>query len=124
MPRAWVVEDHDLNFELVDFLLGQAGWEVVRARDGAELAALLSSPPPDVVLLDLNLPDGSGLHLVPSLRAHAATRDVAIVAVTAHAMSGDRERLLAAGCDAYIAKPLDPARFLAEIEAARDRSRW
>lgn len=122
--RAWVVEDNDQNFELVEYLLSEAGWEVARATSGAELRALtartgLGAEPaePDIVLLDMNLPDASGLDLIVALRAHSALATVPVVAVTAHAMRGDRERCLAAGCDAYLSKPIDPATFLGEIAA-------
>lgn len=117
MPRAWVIEDNDLNFELVEFLLEEAGWEVVRARDGVEFEALIDSPSPDAVLLDMNLPDVSGLDLAGRLRAsphHAAVR---ILAVTAHAMQGDKERFLAAGCDGYVAKPIEKGLLFAALAA-------
>lgn len=113
--RIWVVEDNDQNFELVDFLLEEAGHQVTRARDGAELAPLLDGEPPDLILLDMNLPTASGLELVAELRRHARFRRVPVVAVTAHAMHGDRERFLAAGCDGYVSKPIDAARLLAEV---------
>lgn len=128
--RAWVVEDNDQNFELVEFLLAEAGWTVTRAASGAELRALASnaagshdSSTPDVVLLDMNLPDASGLDLITSLRGHERLAGVPVVAVTAHAMRGDRERCLAAGCDGYLSKPIDPATFLGEISALAARGR-
>ena len=118
MPRAWVVEDNDVNFELVDFLLGEAGWSIERARDGAELVRLLAgAASPDVVLLDMNLPDVSGTELAARLRAHARLGRVPIVALTAHAMRGDRERFLAAGCDAYVAKPIDARELMATLDS-------
>ena len=119
MPRAWVIEDNDLNFELVEFLLEEAGWTVERARDGAEFEKLLDGPVPDSVLLDMNLPDTSGMHLAARLRASPLHAAVPILAVTAHVMQGDKERFLAAGCDGYVAKPIEKARLFAEIEAAR-----
>ncbi len=118
MPRAWVVEDNDPNFDLVEYLLAEAGWGVERARDGAEFEKLLSGPAPDVVLLDMHLPDTSGLDLLGRLRDAAHLRGVRVLALTAHAMRGDRERFLAAGCDGYISKPIDTATFLAELGTA------
>ena len=115
--RVWVVEDNDQNFELVDFLLEEAGHRVVRARDAGELAGLLEGEPPDLVLLDMNLPGGSGLDLLAELRGRERFRAVPVLAVTAHAMHGDRERFLAAGCDGYVSKPIDSARLLAEVAA-------
>lgn len=115
--RIWVVEDNDQNFDLIDYLLAEAGHRVLRLRDGDELRSLLaaSPPPPDLVLLDVNLPEGSGLDLVPSLRGLVPGRQLPIVVVTAHAMRGDRERFLAAGCDGYIAKPIDVKSFVREV---------
>lgn len=114
----WVIEDNEQNFELVDFLLGEAGHTIVRSRDGDELRERIASgaPRPDVVLLDVNLPTGNGLDLVPALRSAAAPAAVPIVVVTAHAMRGDRERFLAAGCAGYISKPIETARFAAQVE--------
>lgn len=115
MPRAWVVEDNDASFELVEFLLVEGGWEVQRARDAAELRALLGSGAADMVLLDMHLPDASGLELLAELRADRRHRDVPVIALTAHAMRGDRERFLAAGCDGYLSKPIDTSRFLDQV---------
>ncbi|KAB2967125.1 MAG: response regulator [Thermoanaerobaculia bacterium] len=116
MRRVWVVEDNDPNFELVEFLLGEAGWDVVRARDAAEFAALLESVAPDLVLLDMNLPDAAGLELLADLRRRPAYERVPVLALTAHAMRGDRERFLAAGCDGYLSKPIDTAGFARAID--------
>ena len=117
-PLIWVIEDNDQNFELVDFLLVEAGYRVLRARDRSELPALLGGEPPDLILLDMNLPSGSGLDLVRELRELRGASRRPIVALTAHAMRGDRERFLGAGCDDYISKPIDARSFLAAIERA------
>jgi CheY-like chemotaxis protein len=122
MPTAWVVEDNDLNFELVDYLLGEAGWRTVRARDAGEFGALLAGEPPRLVLLDMHLPEASGLELLGRLRADPRHAAVPVVALTAHAMQGDRQRFLAAGCDAYVAKPIDRRLLFAEIAAVLERS--
>lgn len=123
MPCVWVVEDNDLNFELIDYLLDEAGWETMRARDAAGFAELLGSPSPALVLLDMNLPDGSGLDLLARLRAHPRHGKLPVIAVTAHAMQGDRQRFLDAGCDAYVAKPIDRRLLFAEIAAVLERPR-
>jgi len=131
MPRAWIVEDNELNFELLDFLLGEEGWTVERADDGDGLDALLTALPgggaggalPDVVLLDMNLPDVPGTELAARLRADARFERVPVIAVTAHAMRGDREKFLAAGCDDYVAKPIEAPILFAVIERARARMR-
>jgi two-component system cell cycle response regulator DivK len=123
MPHAWVVEDNDLNFELIDYLLADAGWRTTRARDGAEFAALPAEPSPDLLLLDMNLPDGSGLELLARLRADPRLGSLPVIAVTAHAMHGDRQRFIDAGCDAYVAKPIDRGALFAEIDALLMRER-
>ena len=112
----WVIEDNDQNFELVEFLLDEAGHRVARAREGAEVATLAGGEAPSLVLLDMNLPSGSGLELVGSIRQLPGLAQVPIVALTAHAMRGDRERFLAAGCDGYISKPIESAAFLSAVE--------
>lgn len=122
MPRVWVIEDNDLNFELVDFLLGEEGWEIVRARDAVEFDALLATDAPELVLLDMNLPDASGLDLLRRLRASPSHAAIPVVALTAHAMQGDRQRFLDAGCDAYVAKPIDRQVLFSQIEAVLARS--
>jgi len=114
-PLIWVIEDDDSNFELVDFLLDEAGYRVVRARDAGELAPLLAGDPAALVLLDMNLLSGSGIELLGRLRRDPRSCRTPVVAVTAHAMRGDRERFLAAGCEGYISKPIDSAHFLAVI---------
>jgi len=119
MPRAWVIEDNDLNYELVEFLLEEEGWTVVRAVDGAAAERLFAGgDAPDLVLLDMNLPDTSGLDLAARLRGLHHLAKVRLVAITAHAMRGDRERFLASGCDAYVAKPIDRAALAAELATA------
>lgn len=112
-----VVEDNEQNLELVTFLLEEAGARVVPAADAAALRGLLSGPPPDVVLMDMNLPGADGLDLVAELRERPGWAAVPVVALTALAMRGDRERILSAGCNGYIAKPIDVARFVAEVTA-------
>lgn len=114
-PLIWVIEDNDQNFELVEFLLDEAGYRVRRARDAGELGDLLSTEAAALVLLDMNLPSGSGLDLLANLRASQPTHRVPVVALTAHAMRGDRERFLAAGCDGYISKPIESGPFLEAV---------
>jgi len=120
MPSAWVIEDNDLNYELVEFLLEDAGWQVERAGSGADLRDLMAGgATPDLVLLDMNLPDASGLELAALLRVQPRLRAVPIIAVTAHAMRGDRQHFLDAGCDGYVAKPIERERLFAAIDEAR-----
>jgi len=121
--EVWVVEDNDQNFELVDYLLGEAGWSVRRASDGAGFDRLLTGAPPVLVLLDMHLPDAAGLDLLARLRADRRFDGVPVIALTAHAMRGDREKFLAAGCDGYLSKPIETASFVAAVEASLERSR-
>jgi two-component system cell cycle response regulator len=112
-----VVEDNDQNLELVEFLLEEAGWQVIAARTAGEARTAWKSQPFTLVLMDMRLPDADGIDLVRELRSDPALRALPVIALTAHAMRGDRERFLAAGCSGYIAKPIRPATFLQEVEA-------
>ncbi len=111
-----VVEDNPQNYELAEFLLEDAGFAVRRAADAGELRRALASGLPDLVLMDIQLPGVDGLSLVSEIRALPEAGALPIVALTAHAMRGDRERFLAAGCDGYISKPIDVATFAGEVE--------
>jgi CheY-like chemotaxis protein len=112
-----VVEDNRQNLELVEFLLEEAGMEVRSAGDVAAARAEIEREPPDLVLLDMGLPGVAGLELVGELRRDPRFRGLPIVALTAHALRGDRERFLAGGCDGYIPKPIDVATFATEVAA-------
>ena len=117
MRSVLVVEDNPQNLELVEFLLEEAGVEVRAAADAESATEILSSFRPDLVLMDMQLPGTDGLSLVRQLRRASSTVDLPIVALTAHAMRGDRERFLAGGCDGYLAKPIDTARFVDQVRA-------
>ncbi len=110
-----VVEDNPQNYELVEFLLEDAGFAVRRAADAEQLRRALTSGLPDLILMDIQLPGADGLSLVSEIRALPGTGSLPIVALTAHAMRGDRERFLAAGCDGYLSKPIDVATFAEEV---------
>lgn len=113
--RVLVVEDNEQNMELVEFLLEEAGASVEKAVDGESLRRRLSAAPPDLVLMDMNLPGTDGLSLVAEIRDREAWAAVPVVALTALAMRGDRERILAAGCQGYVAKPIDVSTFVSEV---------
>lgn len=118
MTRILLVEDHE---ELWDFLsrrLQRRGFEVELAHDGQEGLAKAQELKPDVILLDMNLPVMDGWTAARELRADPATARIPIIALTAHAMAGDRGRVLEAGCDDYHPKPVDFARLLEQIDAA------
>jgi CheY-like chemotaxis protein len=117
MPDATVlvVEDNDVNRELVEDLLGVAGYAVVGCPTGEEAMAWLATNRPDLILMDINLPGEDGLTLTRQIKARPETADIPVVALTAYAMSGDQDRILAAGCDGYISKPIDVPQFPAHV---------
>jgi two-component system cell cycle response regulator DivK len=118
VTRILLVEDHE---ELWDFLsrrLQRRGFEVELAQDGQQGIDKARDWQPDVILLDMNLPVKDGWTAARELREDARTRTIPIIALTAHAMSGDRGRVLEAGCDDYHPKPVDFSRLLAQIDAA------
>jgi CheY-like chemotaxis protein len=111
-----IIEDNEHNLYLATFLLEKNGHEIVQARSGREGIVLAAQVQPDLILLDIQLPEMDGYAVARELRRNATLRDVPIVAVTSYAMVGDRERVLAAGCNAYIEKPINPDTFRSEIE--------
>ena len=112
-----IIEDNRQNLELAQFLLEEAGHHVRSAGDARGARAELEREVPDLVLMDMQLPGTDGLELVAELRGDRRFRHLPIVALTAHALRGDRERFLAGGCDGYIAKPIDVAAFAQQVEA-------
>jgi CheY-like chemotaxis protein len=117
-PRVLIIEDNAANVELANFVLEDAGFIVNTVSEAGDAMAQVTSFQPDLVLMDIRLSGGDGLTLTQALKSDPATRDIVIVAYTAYAMKGDEARLRAAGCDAYIAKPIDVASFARQVEAA------
>jgi two-component system cell cycle response regulator len=117
MARILVIEDNPHNLELMSYLLTAQGFEIETAVDGELALQSLKSDAFDLIICDVHLPKIDGLELVSIIKSGSATAAVPVIAVTALAMVGDRERLLAAGFDAYIAKPIEPAAFLKDIQA-------
>lgn len=115
--RVLVVDDNPVNVELATYLLTEAGMQVASALDGRGLAERVAAFEPHLVLMDVQLPGLDGLTLTQRLRSQPATRKLVIVAFTAFAMKGDREKFLGLGCDGYIAKPIDVATFADEVRA-------
>jgi len=111
-----IIEDNEQNLYLVTFVLEKHGHEVVQARDGREGIELAGRVKPALILLDIQLPVMDGYAVARELRNNPALAEVPIVAVTSYAMVGDRERILAAGCQGYIEKPINPETFMAEVE--------
>ena len=116
MKRVLVVDDNEANIHLVRFILEKNGYEVIEARNGIEGVELAVSEKPDLVLLDIQLPDIDGLEVVKRIRASETNGSIPIIALTSYAMPGDRKKVLAAGCNGYIAKPIDVKTFMTEIE--------
>jgi CheY-like chemotaxis protein len=106
-----IIDDNPANLKLVRLLLASQGYEVRSAADAEEALAVLREFKPKLILMDIQLPGMDGLELTRQLKADPAMRGVVIVGLTAYAMKGDQERVLAAGCDGYIAKPIDTRRF-------------
>ncbi len=117
MARILVVEDNVANMTLATFLLESAGHVVLPTTDAETGVALARAECPDLILMDIQLPGMDGLQATALLKADDATRSIPVIALTALAMKGDEERILAAGCDGYIAKPLAYKSFLADIAA-------
>jgi two-component system cell cycle response regulator DivK len=111
------VDDHPVNLKLIRVLLGGAGYDVRTVADAEAALALLATFSPRLILMDLQLPGMDGFELTRRLKADVTTRSIVIVAMTAYAMKGDEERARAAGCDGYLAKPLDTRTLPATIEA-------
>lgn len=115
MPIVLVVEDNEMNMQLVEYLLEESGFRILKASSGEEALEIATVEVPDLVLMDIHLPGMDGLAVVQQLKADERTRDVPILALTAHAMRGDRDRFLQAGCDGYISKPIDVSSFIPSI---------
>jgi CheY-like chemotaxis protein len=118
-----VIEDNEQNLYLTRYLLEASGHRISEARDGPEGIAAALAAVPDLVLLDIQLPQMDGYAVARSLRTNPAMNAVPIVAVTSYAMDGDRVRALEAGCDAYIEKPINPETFAAQVESAAKTGR-
>jgi CheY-like chemotaxis protein len=116
MPRILLVEDNEMNRDMLSRRLRRSGFEVDVAVDG-EQALQRAETAPDLVLMDLSLPGIDGWEATRLLKRGPSTRHLPVIALTAHAMSGDRERALAAGCDDFDTKPVDLPRLLAKIAA-------
>jgi two-component system cell cycle response regulator DivK len=122
MATVLVVEDNTANMTLAVFLLESAGHAVLSATDAEAGLALARASQPQLILMDIQLPGMDGLEATGLLKADAATRAIPVIALTALAMKGDEERIRAAGCDGYIAKPMRYKEFLAAIAAQLARA--
>ena len=110
-----VVDDNPTNLKLLSYVLSSQGYDVQTAADGPAALDAVRARRPRLILMDLQLPGMDGLEVTRILKADPATRDIVILAVTAYAMKGDEERALAAGCDGYVAKPINTRTFPALV---------
>ena len=117
MPKTvLIVEDNVLNMKLLCDLLGAAGFDTLQADNGTAAFELVKAKKPDLILMDIQLPDVSGLDVTRWLKADDTLKSIPIIAVTALAFRGDEERVLEAGCDAYISKPISVVEFLERVK--------
>lgn len=114
--RILIVEDNELNLKLFRDLLSANGYETLETKDGVEAISLTRNMRPDLILMDIQLPEISGLDITQKIKADPELRDIPIIAVTAFAMKDDEEKILAAGCQAYISKPISIVHFLQTIK--------
>jgi two-component system cell cycle response regulator DivK len=115
MARILLIEDNATNMTLTCFLLQSAGHSVICVTTAEEGLGMAREEHPDLILMDIHLPGMDGLHATTLLKHDATTRNIPVIALTALAMSGDEARILAAGCDGYIAKPMRYQSFLATV---------
>ena len=117
MPKILIVEDNEDNRDFLSRRLQRRGFEVLLAPDGKAGVAMAQSDKPDLVLMDMNMPEMDGWEATRQIKTAPESKGLAVIALTAYAMSGDRERALEAGCTDYHTKPVDFPKLLAQIES-------
>jgi CheY-like chemotaxis protein len=121
MPKILLVEDNEMNRDMLSRRLLRKGYEIVMATDGAQAVAMAQSEAPALILMDISLPVFDGWEATRRLKAAPETKMIPVIALTAHAMAGDREKSLEAGCDDYDTKPIELERLLGKMEALLNR---
>ena len=116
MPKVLLVEDNELNRDMLSRRLMRQGFEVLMAVDGDQGVRMAKTEAPDVILMDMSLPVLDGWEATRQLKANADTKTIPVIALTAHAMAGDREKALQAGCDDYDTKPIELPRLLEKMD--------
>lgn len=111
-----IVEDNELNMKLFHDLLEARGYDILETRDGMEALKMAREKKPDLILMDIQLPEVSGLEVTKWLKEDDDLREIPVIAVTAFAMKGDEEKIREGGCEAYIAKPISVSHFLETVE--------
>lgn len=117
MARILIVEDNEMNRDMLTRRLRRRGYAVLEALDGRQGLAVAHAESPDLILMDMSLPEVDGWEATRQLKSAAATRAIPVIALTAHAMADDRRQALAAGCDDYETKPIELRRLLRKMEA-------
>jgi len=115
--KTLIIEDNENNMYLISFLLKNSGHKIFQAYDGKTGLGLAKTAQPDLILLDIQLPKMNGYEVATALRKDKSLEGIPIVAITSYAMPGDQEKALAAGCNGYIKKPINPDTFVGEIES-------
>ncbi|MEQ9487380.1 MAG: response regulator [Alphaproteobacteria bacterium] len=114
--KVMIVEDNELNMKLFHDLLESRGYDIIETRDGMEALKMARTERPDLILMDIQLPEVSGLEVTKWIKEDDDLKQIPIIAVTAFAMKGDEEKIREGGCEAYIAKPISVSSFLATVE--------
>jgi CheY-like chemotaxis protein len=122
MAKILIVEDNEMNLDMLSRRLSRRGFAVVTATNGVEGLQLATSEGPDLILMDMSLPQMDGWEATRHLKAHRSTQKIPVIALTAHAMVGDREKAIGAGCDDYDTKPIDLNRLLLKINGLLENS--
>jgi two-component system, cell cycle response regulator DivK len=123
MVKILYIEDNDDNLYMLSSRLARRGYEVVSAKNGEQGIAIASREAPALILMDLSLPVIDGWEATRRLKSEPLTQNIPVIALSAHAMAGDREKAIAAGCDDYDTKPVELPRLLEKISALLDRDR-
>jgi two-component system cell cycle response regulator DivK len=121
MTKILLVEDNEMNRDMLSRRLVRKGYEVIMALDGRQAVELAAAEHPDLILMDMSLPVIDGWEATRQVKAAPATRAIPVIALTAHAMAGDREKAIQAGCDDYDTKPIDLPRLLEKITTLLER---
>jgi two-component system, cell cycle response regulator DivK len=122
MPKILLVEDNEMNRDMLSRRLERKGYQVVIAIDGEQGVAMAGTEMPDLILMDMSLPVIDGWEATRRIKGDPAVRATPVIALTAHAMAGDQEKCVAAGCDDYDTKPVDLPRLLGKIETLLQRT--
>lgn len=115
MKTALIIEDNENNMELIRFILHKSGYDTLEVHTGEAGVLYAHEKDPDFIILDIQLPDIEGTEVLARIRRNNALDHIPVIAMTSYAMAGDRERLLSAGCNGYIEKPIDPGRVIDQI---------